>query len=188
MAGSAVAEVESGGAVTGSMNTAADCASPVTDSTCPSPAVNPTEATGRRGVLAGLFALGTGAALAPVLAASGSEGPEEVRFDETYRGRRIVGVSHDAERSGGDGSGTWHVTVDGRPLHLMCRADGSWMTMVDHYRSYPTPLTAARAAVDELGPTARLGAPDGSGNRMDDSGTPSGYKGAEGGHGSGVHA
>jgi hypothetical protein len=38
----------------------------------------------------------------------------------------------------------------------MRRADGSWLSMVDHYRSYPTPLEAARAAVDELGPGRRL--------------------------------
>ncbi|CAM5647878.1 hypothetical protein SVIOM74S_02697 [Streptomyces violarus] len=48
------------------------------------------------------------------------------------------------------------MTVDGRPLHLMRRADGSWLSMVDHYRSYPTPLAAARGAVDELGPGEQL--------------------------------
>ncbi|MFJ4472313.1 tyrosinase family oxidase copper chaperone [Streptomyces sp. NPDC089424] len=64
-------------------------------------------------------------------------------FDETYRGRRIRG-------SGGQ------VTVDGRPLHLMRRADGTWLSMIDHYCSYPTPREAARAAVDELGTTGAL--------------------------------
>ena len=38
----------------------------------------------------------------------------------------------------------------------MRRADGTWLSMVDHYRSYATPLEAARAAVDELGPGQRL--------------------------------
>nr|WP_229911339.1 tyrosinase cofactor [Streptomyces aurantiogriseus] len=155
----------------------------------PGPLVdNPTEATGRRRVLRGLFASAAGVALAPVLAASRSAGPEEARFDETYRGRSIVGIRDDAGRSGNDVSGTWHVTVDGRPLHLMRRADGTWMTMVDHYQSYPTPLAAARAAVDELGPTTRLGPSRGSGSRRDDSGTPSGGPGTEGGHRHGVHA
>ena len=49
------------------------------------------------------------------------------------------------------GAGAWQVTVDGRPLHLMRRADGSYMSMVDHYTSYDSPLAAAKAAVDELG-------------------------------------
>jgi hypothetical protein len=133
-----------------------------------------------------LFAAAAGVALAPVLAASGS--PERARFDETYRGRRIVGVRDDAERPGGDVSRAWHVTVDGRPLHLMRRVDGSWMTMIDHYQSYPTPLAAARAAVDELGPTARLDVRDGSGSHMDDSGTPSGGQVTQGDHRHGVHA
>ncbi|MFC8738488.1 tyrosinase family oxidase copper chaperone [Streptomyces sp. NPDC057176] len=75
-------------------------------------------------------------------------------FDETYRGRRIRGIRSAAGRA--LGAGTWHVTVDGRPLHLMRRADGSWLSMVDHYRSYPTPLAAARGAVDELGPGEHL--------------------------------
>jgi hypothetical protein len=38
----------------------------------------------------------------------------------------------------------------------MRRADGTWLSMVDHYRSYDTPLEAARAAVDELGPGEML--------------------------------
>ncbi|MER6073194.1 tyrosinase cofactor [Streptomyces sp. NPDC001817] len=75
-------------------------------------------------------------------------------FDETYRGRHIRGVeNHTGHRAA---AGQWEVTIDGRPLHLMRRADGSWLSMVDHYRSYSTPLAAARAAVDELGPQEQL--------------------------------
>ncbi|MER5947648.1 tyrosinase family oxidase copper chaperone [Streptomyces sp. NPDC001904] len=66
-------------------------------------------------------------------------------FDEMYRGRRITG-----SRAAGAG-GDWQVMVDGRPLHLMRRADGSYLSMVDHYDSYATPLAAARGAVAELG-------------------------------------
>ncbi|MFI5687141.1 tyrosinase family oxidase copper chaperone [Streptomyces sp. NPDC051636] len=149
---------------------------------------NQTRSPGRRRVLLGLLASGAGAALAPVLAASGSAGPAEAGFEETYRRRRLVGVRHRDGRSGYDGSGGWQVTVDGQPLHLMRRADGSWMTMVDHYQSYPTPLAAARAAVDELGPAERLGTPDDSGGRMTGSGAASGHTGVEGDHRSGVHA
>ncbi|MFJ3989589.1 tyrosinase family oxidase copper chaperone [Streptomyces sp. NPDC090032] len=83
-------------------------------------------------------------------------------FEETYRGRHIRGTrgqvsmmsAHLGRKSGrksGQRSGRWDVTVDGRPLHLMRRADGSFLSMVDHYQSYPTPLAATRGAVDELG-------------------------------------
>ncbi|MDX2694890.1 tyrosinase co-factor protein [Streptomyces ipomoeae] len=143
---------------------------------------------GRRRVLWGAFAAVLGIAPAPFLVASRSAEAEETRFDETYRGRRVVGVKHDEGRSGGGGSGTWHVTVDGRPLHLMRRADGSWMSMIDHYQSYATPLAAARAAVDELGPTAWPGAPGDRNSRMRDSCTPSGGRGVEREHRCGVHA
>jgi hypothetical protein len=154
---------------------------------CPSAIAYLTEATGRRRVLRGLLLSAVGVAFAPFLVASRSAGAEERRFAETYRGRRIVGVRYDDGPSRDDGSGAWHVTVDGRRLHLMRRADGSWMSMVDHYCSYPTPLAAARAAVDELG-TARLGAPDDRDSPMEGSRTPSGDERGEGGHHSGVHA
>ncbi|MFJ2603690.1 tyrosinase family oxidase copper chaperone [Streptomyces sp. NPDC087425] len=101
----------------------------------------------RRGVLRGLPASAAALALAALATASRRAGADA--FGETYRGRRIAGVRAAA------GSG-WRVTVDGRALHLMRRADGSWLSMVDHYCSYPTPLTAARAAVDALGPGRQL--------------------------------
>ena len=112
----------------------------------------------RRRVLASLAAL----ALAPVLVASrvprraaGSEGAAESGFDEIYRGRHIRGalVPATGARAGGR---AWQVTVDGRPLHLMRRSDGTWLSMVNHYSSYRTSLEATRAAVDELGPGQRL--------------------------------
>ncbi|MFH8794009.1 tyrosinase cofactor [Streptomyces sp. NPDC017941] len=71
-------------------------------------------------------------------------------FDETYRGRRIQGEP--TTGGGAHGPHGWRVTVDGKPLGVMRRADGSYLSMVDHYRSYGTPLAAARGAVDELGP------------------------------------
>ncbi|MEW2154334.1 tyrosinase family oxidase copper chaperone [Streptomyces sp. NPDC007189] len=104
--------------------------------------------------------LGSAAALAvaPLVAAArpapSAKSPARA-FDETYRGRHIQGVPVSAasrELGGQD----WRITVDGRPLHLMRRADGTWMSMVDHYTSYRTPLEATRAAVDEIGPGQRL--------------------------------
>ncbi|CAM5704595.1 hypothetical protein SPURM210S_00531 [Streptomyces purpurascens] len=114
----------------------------------------------RREVTRGLRVCALAAGLAaPVASALASAlafwprrlGPEGVRkdtaFAETYRGRRI-GVAWTPSH-GPAGQGRWHVTVDGRPLHLMRRADGTWLSMIDHYCSYRTPLEAARAAVDD---------------------------------------
>src|SRR3954471_21582332 len=86
---------------------------------------------------------GTGAALRPMLTAGGvpgAYGPVAQRrtgargdFDEVYRGRRIQGF-------GAGGGGRVPVLLDGRPLHLMRRADGSWISMANHFQPYPTPL------------------------------------------------
>ncbi|WP_436847403.1 tyrosinase family oxidase copper chaperone [Streptomyces aureus] len=145
----------------------------------------------RRGAMRGLLVSAVGAALAPVVAASRPpRRPRDLSFDEVYRGRHILGT-----RSGSDGraayaGGEWQVTVDGRPLHLMRRADGSYLSMVDHYESYPTPLAAARAAVDQLGPAEQLrGMDDKAGGTGGGRGTGSRGLGTEGGgHHHGVHA
>lgn len=102
---------------------------------------------------AGLILLGSACSAAAVLRvrplARDDPKPQGEGFDETYMGRRIVGTRLPGpEPAGAD---TWHVTVDGRPLHLMRRADGTYLSMVDHYASCPTPLDAAKGAVAELG-------------------------------------
>ncbi|ORT59077.1 tyrosinase family oxidase copper chaperone [Streptomyces sp. CB03238] len=105
----------------------------------------------RRAVVRALFTLTvtafTGGSLAHVAGTPRDRAARESTggFDETYRGRRIQGrpAPPDGRR--------FDVRVDGRPLHLMRCADGGYLTLVDHYQSYPTPLAAARAAVDELG-------------------------------------
>lgn len=92
---------------------------------------------------------------APVPPAPGAPDPSDVTpFDEMYAGRRIQGGPADAAEVSAPGG--WQVTVDGRPLGLMRRADGSYLSMVDHYESHPTPLAAARGAVDALGPLRAL--------------------------------
>ncbi|GAA0616872.1 tyrosinase family oxidase copper chaperone [Streptomyces crystallinus] len=115
-----------------------------------------------------------------------------VAFDETYRGRRIQGrtvladlhaqvaaaasgqvpqrppgtlaVLPHAGPGGTSAAGAgFEALIDGRHLHLMRRADGTYISAVDHYTSYATPLEAVRAAVDVLGP-ARLAATPVHGN------------------------
>ncbi|MFK4146358.1 tyrosinase family oxidase copper chaperone [Streptomyces sp. NPDC004065] len=133
-----------------------------TGDTAPDPARPAPRGTTRRNAVRGLAACALAAPLAPVAAAprTGHEAQEagatagHPGFEETYRGRRIRGVRTPAGRTAGEGH--WEVTVDGRPLHLMRRADGTWLSMVDHYRPYRTPVEAVRAAVDELGPRTAL--------------------------------
>ncbi|MEV7422306.1 tyrosinase family oxidase copper chaperone [Streptomyces sp. NPDC091212] len=130
---------------------------------------------------------GTSAVLAPILragrsapapapaapgASAGEHGPGAA-LDEMYRGRRIQvgpadpgGVSPAvpaaaAVPAGPDGApAAPAVLIDGRPLHVMRRADGSYLSAVNHYQSFPTPIEAARAAVDDLrGARLRPGGP-----------------------------
>lgn len=136
-------------------------------------------AGGTAGALAPLLRTGGGTGPGKDSAAA----PE--RFSEVYRGRRIEGSatvfvpvhghgdgdgggggsegpghgSGSGERGGGGRTGaappTIEVRIDGRPLHIMRRADGSYLSLVNHYESFPTLRETARAAVDELG-TAQL--------------------------------
>ncbi|MCL2552236.1 MAG: tyrosinase cofactor [Actinomycetia bacterium] len=73
-------------------------------------------------------------------------------FDEVYRGRRIQGfTTADDDRMG--------ILVDGRPLHVMRRVDGTWISMANHYQPYATPLATARGAVDVMGRASLAAAP-----------------------------
>lgn len=73
--------------------------------------------------------------------------------DEVYQGRRI----RIAPAAGGGGHHGGHhspglptVLIDGRELHVMQNADGTWISVVNHYETYADTLTLARAAVREL--------------------------------------
>ncbi|MEU9143780.1 tyrosinase family oxidase copper chaperone [Streptomyces sp. NPDC048349] len=72
--------------------------------------------------------------------------------DEVYKGRRIqitpgTGGGH---HGGHHSPGLPTVRIDGRELHVMRNADGSWISVVNHYETYPDPASLARAAVREL--------------------------------------
>ncbi|UNM12715.1 tyrosinase cofactor [Streptomyces formicae] len=75
-------------------------------------------------------------------------------FDEVYRGRRIQGgPSHDGGHGGGHHAGHgggYAVHIDGEELHVMQNADGTWISVVNHYEPFATPRAVARAAVVEL--------------------------------------
>ncbi|MER5767671.1 tyrosinase family oxidase copper chaperone [Streptomyces sp. NPDC001985] len=133
----------------------------------------PTRPLTRRTALRALFTAGvvagTAGALAPVLvgrrAPAGpfrrapGPGRDLERFAEMYRGRHIQGGETVIVPAGGtpagappaDGVPSVEVRIDGRPLHVMRRADGSYLSSVNHYESFPTLREVARAAVDDLG-------------------------------------
>nr|WP_145797099.1 tyrosinase cofactor [Kitasatospora atroaurantiaca] len=97
---------------------------------------------------AGTAVLGlTGPANGPASAAGLGASDE---FDEAYRGRRIQG--RPAHGAGGEHhhGGGYTVLIDGEPLHMMRNADGTWISVVNHYQTFSTPRALARAAVNEL--------------------------------------
>ncbi|MFE4370814.1 tyrosinase family oxidase copper chaperone [Streptomyces sp. NPDC056835] len=134
----------------------------------------------RRDLLRALFTLGVvagaSAAPAPILrarpgaAGAATGGPARHAeteidgvFDEVYRGRRIqigrFGTAHPgAVTTVSDGSDAStlsppslpDIRIDGRKLQLTRRAGGGYLSVVNHYESFPTPLAAARAAVRDL--------------------------------------
>ncbi|MFI6683838.1 tyrosinase cofactor [Streptomyces sp. NPDC050485] len=79
---------------------------------------------------------------------SGHEGhgaPEA--FDEVFQGRRIQGAPGSGHMHHGGG---YAVRIDGRELHVMQNADGTWISVVNHYQPLATPRAIARAAVVDL--------------------------------------
>ncbi|MFF1271457.1 tyrosinase family oxidase copper chaperone [Streptomyces anulatus] len=103
---------------------------------------------------------------APAPGLGSRPGSTTEEFAEMYRGREIRGTAtvvvsagaRDDDRVMVAAEPGSEIRIDGRPLHVMRRADGTYLSDVRHYESYPTLLETARAAVDELG-SARLAHP-----------------------------
>ncbi|MCW7983979.1 tyrosinase co-factor [Streptomyces sp. SID8375] len=85
-------------------------------------------------------------------------------FDEMYQGRHIEGWPADDGGSQNGGHGGHHagraagphegmdfvVRIDNDDLHVMRNADGTWISLVNHYETFTTPRALARAGVREL--------------------------------------
>ncbi|MFD7020668.1 tyrosinase family oxidase copper chaperone [Streptomyces sp. NPDC059928] len=129
----------------------------------------------RRGLLRALFASATVAFTATALSRIRSAAPygeptgafaphppgagAGATFDEMHAGHRIQGWPVEA------GGAEVTVFVDGRQLTLMRRADGSYLSSVDHYESFATAQEAARAAAVALGPARLASVPVHGGHR-----------------------
>ncbi|WP_328929240.1 tyrosinase cofactor [Streptomyces sp. NBC_00190] len=95
----------------------------------------------------GLAGVTARAAATDSRAATPSVGP----VDEVYQGRRIRITTEGGGHHGGHHSpGLPTVRIDGRELHVMRNADGTWISVVNHYETHPDPASLARAAVREL--------------------------------------
>ncbi|MFI1808782.1 tyrosinase cofactor [Streptomyces sp. NPDC020422] len=106
-------------------------------------------AAGAAGAAAGLALAGSAGAATPGTAAAA--GAEPAAFDEVYQGRRIKGgPTHGGGHHGGHHGGGYSVTIDGEELHVMQNADGTWISVINHYEPVATPKAVARAAVREL--------------------------------------
>ncbi|MBX9421561.1 MULTISPECIES: apotyrosinase chaperone MelC1 [Streptomyces] len=108
-------------------------------------------AAGAAGAAAGLALTHSAVAAVPRAATAPAAGPAPAAFDEVYQGRRIRGgASHGGGHHGGHHGGGYSVTIDGEELHVMRNADGTWISVINHYEPVATPKALARAAVREL--------------------------------------
>ncbi|MFI7600227.1 tyrosinase family oxidase copper chaperone [Actinoplanes sp. NPDC049681] len=104
---------------------------------------------------AGTVAVGTGALAVQVLTTSGSqaavEGTGATGLDETYKGRRIQAAPAGLRAQSRDAAPAMpHVLIDGKPLHVMVNADGTYTSVSNHYETFKSLRAVARAAVDQL--------------------------------------
>ncbi|APU43664.1 tyrosinase cofactor [Streptomyces sp. NPDC056254] len=71
--------------------------------------------------------------------------------DEVYQGRRIqITTGGGGHHGGHHAPGQPTVRIDGRELHIMRNADGSWISVINHYETFTEPKLLARAAVRDL--------------------------------------
>ncbi len=96
----------------------------------------------------GLTAAAAGATSA---AATPTEPTTPGTVDEVYQGRRIQITPGGGGHHGGHHSpGQPTVRIDGRELHIMRNADGTWISVINHYETFAEPKLLARAAVRDL--------------------------------------
>ncbi|MFE2147770.1 tyrosinase family oxidase copper chaperone [Streptomyces sp. NPDC059456] len=103
-----------------------------------------------------LTALGIAGATAHAAATDSRASIPTGTVDEVYQGRRIQitpaesGGGHHGGHHGGGHDALPTVRIDGRELHVMRNADGTWISVVNHYETFADPASLARAAVREL--------------------------------------
>ncbi|MET9885508.1 tyrosinase cofactor [Streptomyces sp. NPDC006430] len=98
-----------------------------------------------------LTALGLTGATAHAAATDSRASIPTGTVDEVYQGRRIQITPGGGGHHGGHHSpGLPTVRIDGRELHVMRNADGTWISVVNHYETFADPTSLARAAVREL--------------------------------------
>ncbi|WP_328666529.1 tyrosinase cofactor [Streptomyces sp. NBC_00322] len=108
------------------------------------------------GAAAAVAVAGTTAAAARTERTVSGPSAEPASFDEVFQGRRIQGAPsqagghHGGGHHGGGHGGGFAVHIDGEELHVMRNADGTWISVVNHYETFATPRAVARAAVAEL--------------------------------------
>ncbi|MGW7457215.1 apotyrosinase chaperone MelC1 [Streptomyces sp. NPDC054797] len=94
---------------------------------------------------------GVSTSAAAVPSGSTPTSPPADTVDEVYQGRRIqITPGPGGHHGGHHAPGLPTVRIDGRELHVMRNADGSWISVVNHYETYPDPVLLARAAVRDL--------------------------------------
>ncbi|GLW18758.1 hypothetical protein Stsp01_55010 [Streptomyces sp. NBRC 13847] len=59
-------------------------------------------------------------------------------------------AAHPADHGGMHDGMDFVVRIDNDDLHVMRNADGTWISLVNHYQTFSTPQALARAAVREL--------------------------------------